>query len=97
MPEYQLSEAADCDLTEVYQYTYAQFGVAQADAYFNSLEETLLRLASNPELGLDVSALRQKYRRFVHKRHSIFYKPARNGIFVVRVLGPGMSADRNLP
>ncbi len=97
MPKYELTQAADGDLTELYTYTYTEFGEAQADAYFESLEECLLRLAESPQLGLDVAALRKGTRRFVHKRHSIYYKQTHSGIRVIRILGPGMLPERNLP
>ena len=97
MPEYRLSAAADQDLTEIYRYSYYEFGEYQTDAYFASLDEALLSLAENPELGRDVSLLRAGYRLLVHQRHSIYYKKTRRGVTVVRILGPGMSADRNLP
>lgn len=83
MPKYELSLAADGDLTELYSYTYTEFGEAQADAYFESLEECLTRLAENPRLGRDVAILRKGYRRFVHKRHSIYYNKTRSGIRVI--------------
>jgi toxin ParE1/3/4 len=69
--KYELSRAADKDLTDLYVYTFREFGEAQADAYFASLEESLARLSENPQLGIDVGTLRKGYRRFVHKRHSI--------------------------
>ena len=97
MPRYELTQAADEDLSDIYVYTFNEFGEPQADAYFQSLEETLTRLSENPELGIDASSIRERYRRFVHKRHSIYYVPMRFGIRVVRVLGPGMSAERHLP
>lgn len=97
MPRYQLTNAADQDLSDIYAYSFVEFGEKRADAYFESLEECLQRLAENPKLGMDVGSLRLKYLRFVHQRHSIYYKKSRSGILVVRVLGPGMSQDRNLP
>lgn len=39
MPRYELTEAADADLSEIYAFTYVEFGEWQADAYFESLEE----------------------------------------------------------
>ena len=90
MPRYELTEAADKDLSDIYAFTYVEFGERQADAYFESLEECLSRIADNPGLGRDVAFLREGYRLFVHQRHSIYYKPARSRILVVRVLGPGM-------
>ena len=97
MRKYRVSKAADKDLSDIYTYTYREFGESQADAYFVSIEEVLLKLTDNPNLGVDVSALREGYRRFVHKRHAIYYTADKKGIFVVRFLGPGMAADRHIP
>ena len=97
MPKYRLTESADKDLTDIYAYTYGEFGERQADTYFQSLEECFGRLAEAPQLGRDASHLRAGYRLFVHKRHSVYYQPSRTGILVVRVLGPGMMPERNLP
>lgn len=96
MAKYVLSEAAEQDLLEIYAFTLAGFGEFQADAYFQSLEERLTRLADSPNLGRDVSHLRKGYRLLIHKRHSVYYKPTANGILVVRLLGPGMGPDRHL-
>jgi toxin ParE1/3/4 len=97
VPEYQLSNAADEDLAELYAYSFIEFGELRADAYFDSFEDCLQRLAEKPQLGMDVTALRPDYYRLVHQRHSIYYKKSRSGILVIRILGPGMSAERNLP
>ena len=87
MPSYELTQAADRDLSDIYTYTYTEFGEVQADTYYQSLEECLTRLAESPQLGLGISAVRKGYRRFVHKRHSIYYKQIRSGIRVIRILG----------
>lgn len=97
MPEYRLSNAAEQDLEEIYAYTFLEFGEQRADAYFESLEDCLQKLADQPSLGMDVSALRKDYSRFIHQRHSIYYTTSKQGILVIRILGPGMSPDRNLP
>lgn len=97
MAKCELSKAADEDLSNIYAYTFREFGERQADAYFEALEESFTELAFNPELGRDVSFLRSEFRLFVHQRHSIYYKPLQSGIIVVRVLGPGMSLRVNLP
>lgn len=97
MARYRLSNAAEKDLEEIYTYSYQEFREHRADAYFQSLDECLSRLADQPQLAVDVSHLREGYSRFVHQRHSIYFKRWKTGILVVRVLGPGMSADRNLP
>jgi toxin ParE1/3/4 len=97
VPKYRLSKSADRDLSDIYVYTYREFGEAQADAYFESLEALLSKLSENPGLGVDVSAIREGYRRFTHQKHTIYYRTIKSGILVVRILGPGMVAERHLP
>jgi len=48
VPKYQLSKAADADLTELYTFSFAEFGEYRADAYFQSLENCLQKLAEQP-------------------------------------------------
>jgi len=93
--KYALSRAADIDLTDIYTFTHNEFGEQQADLYFSSIDDCLTRLAVNPRLGRDVGFVRKGYRRFVHRRHSIYYQSTSDGILVVRVLGPGMLAERS--
>lgn len=97
MRKYRLTRAADNDITDIYIYTHKEFGEAQADAYLESLETALTRLADNPQLGVAVNQLRKQYRRLIHKEHAIYYKTSKSGILVVRVLGPGMVTERHLP
>jgi len=58
VPKYQLTNAADEDLYDLYSYAFVEFGEHRADAYFESLENCLQRLAENPKRGMDVSGLR---------------------------------------
>ena len=58
MPKYQLTNAADEDLYDLYSYALVEFGEHRADAYFESLKNCLQRLTENPKLGMDVSGLR---------------------------------------
>ena len=97
MPEYALSKAAEQDLEEIYRYSFMEFGEQRADAYFEALEGCLQRLAEHPTLGMGISTIRDGYLRFVHQRHLVYYKTSKRGIFVSRILGPGMSPGRNLP
>jgi toxin ParE1/3/4 len=97
VPRYKLSGATDANLSDIYAFTFTEFGERQADAYFEPLEECLTRLAGNPQLGREIGFVRENYRLFVHQRHSIYYRPEKSGILVVRVLGPGMNRDAYLP
>ncbi len=97
MRKYRLTLAADKDLTSIYTYTHREFGEKQADAYLESVDASLTKLGEHPQLGVDVDSLRAGYRRFMHKQHAIYYRPSKPGILVVRILGPGMAAERHLP
>ncbi len=94
MRKYELSRAADRDLDDIYVYTFREFGALQADVYFESLEACLTKLAENPLLGVDAGNVRAGYRRFVHQRHTLYYRKVRTGVRIVRILGPGMSVER---
>ena len=96
MARYELSKAADADLSDIYAVTFKAFGERQADAYFESLDDCLTHLAASPQLGREIGFLRKGYRLFVHQRHSIYYKPSKPGILDIRVLGPGMKPDVHL-
>ena len=97
MRKYRLTKAAEKDVADIYLYTHREFGGARADAYLDSLEASLATLGKNPQLGVDVGALRPGYRRFMHKQHAVYYQTSKPGILVVRVLGPGMAVERHLP
>ena len=96
MLKYELSRAADRDLDDIYVYMFREFGVLQADVYFESLEACLAKLAENPLLGVDATNVRAGYRRFVHQRHTLYYRKIRPGVRIVRILGPGMSVERSI-
>lgn len=96
MPDYELSEKADEDLTEIYLFSYHQFGETQADAYLQSLEECFALLADQPRLGRKIDHVRRGYLRHEHREHSIFYKRRSNGILVMRVLYKGRDVPRHL-
>lgn len=65
MGRYQLARAADDDLTTIYTYSFNQFRERQADSYFESLEESLSRLAENPQLGIDIGRVRAAIARLL--------------------------------
>jgi|GEM_PF-1544511 len=39
MAEYRLSPAAQCDLDEIFNYTFQQWGAAQAMSYIDTLDD----------------------------------------------------------
>jgi toxin ParE1/3/4 len=49
---YKYSKKAEADLIKIYKDTFLEWGSAQADKYDNGLYQTVLNLASNPEMGI---------------------------------------------
>jgi toxin ParE1/3/4 len=96
MATVELTEEADRDLTEIYEYSYRQFGGAQADTYFLSLHDCFANLARSPSMGRSIAHLREGYFRFEHARHVVFYVKTPRGIRVVRVLHERMDPPRHL-
>jgi toxin ParE1/3/4 len=89
--QYVLTPAADRDADEHFIYIAGRSRPA-AERFFESLDATLVRLASMPELGQ-----RQNFRRPElaglrgwqvqgFEKYVIFYRPIERGIEVVRVL-----------
>ncbi len=85
MASYRLSERAKDELINIYDYTAAQFGRYQAEAYLSGLERTFGLLADFPYIGQSVDPLVPGYRRFRVQSHFVFYTGEANGI-VIRAL-----------
>ena len=60
---YAFSRDAEHDLSDIYRYTYDQFGIAQADAYFHALEQHFNAISQYPDMGTDFSRIRHHVRR----------------------------------
>lgn len=96
MADYELSVKAEQDLTEIYVFSYTNFGEAKADAYLLGLEDCIYRLAENPLLGRSIDHIRKGYLRYEYIAHSVFYKPKKRGITVVRILHGAMNIEQQL-
>ena len=71
------------------------FGETQADLYFDGLQEAFERIASHPQIGRVVEGTAD-IRRYVHRRHSIFYRSDAAGILILDLLGAGQDPERHL-
>jgi toxin ParE1/3/4 len=98
---YRLTPLARRDLRSIFAYTADRFGDRQADAYRVLLNQALERIGADPqgggskprpELGDDVRSvsLGTFARRRRSARHVVFYRPADEGLVVLRVLHDAM-------
>jgi toxin ParE1/3/4 len=92
----ELTKAADADLTEIYVYSYREFGEARAEAYFLSLGRCFEQLARFPGMGRSIDYIRRGYFRFPHASHTVYFIRIPDGIRVIRVLHQRMDPERHL-
>ena len=87
MAGYRLSNSAVADLERLYAFGMEQFGLEQADRYYDGLVVRLQDIADNPWSGPEVAHLRPGLRRAVYFSHSIYYLRDAGGVHIVRIPG----------
>ena len=91
---YVLSQAAEEDLEQVFDYTEKEFGLEQTVQYLSGIEQMCSQLLTNPMLGRERREIRDGLRSIPCQSHVIFYRILANQIRVVRVLhGSRTSGD----
>lgn len=83
---YILSEIADKDLEDIFDYTMDEFGFDQAEKYLLEIENVFQLLIINPESGKKRDEIKQGLYSFLKDNHIIFYRILDNHIRIVRVL-----------
>ena len=87
MASYQLSRKALADLDRLYETGILQFGLREADRYYDGLLERFQKIADAPLRYPSIDHIKQGYRRSVYRSHSIYYRVGENDVFIVRILG----------
>lgn len=97
MSRYLLSPAAQTDLEQIWDYSYENWGLDQAEAYLRELQRALERVSANPQIGWACDEIRPGYRKLAAASHTLFYRVTAEGVTdVVRVLHQRMDVDRHL-
>ena len=86
---------AEEDLLDIWDYSFEQWGVKQADRYLDDLEAGILNLSDNPEIGNNY-AYRENYRKLLVNHHIVFYRLSKETIHIVRVLHQSMEPNLHL-
>lgn len=94
MPVYKFTDRAEGDLASIIDYTLETWGAAQAVKYIDGLEELAANLAQTPDLGKAREDLHKGLIVFPYERHLLFYRKARHGITLVRMLHDSMDTPR---
>jgi toxin ParE1/3/4 len=94
---YELSQEADKDLEDIFDYTADKFGVTQAVAYVESFDEIFNLLAQNPKMGRERSEIRPELRSFAKESHVVFYRILKDRIRIIRVLHASRDVIKFIP
>lgn len=95
MSQVVLSPKAKADLSDVWYYTLAEWGISQAEKYVRELWATMQKQASDSSTSVDISHVRKGYRKAKSGSHVIFFKLTNAGIDVVRILHQRMDFERH--
>lgn len=96
--KYELSNAAQRDLENIWLYTYENWSAEQADRYYNLLIDEIEFIAVKPHAGKDQGHIRDGYFRTRVKSHYIFYRinPRKKLVEIVRILHQRMDIAARL-
>ena len=83
---YKLSEEADFDIEDIFDYTEHRHSFNQAVKYLNDLDVVFEQLVLNPEIGRKRNELKLNLFSITEQEHTIFYRIVKNHIRIVRVL-----------
>lgn len=86
MNNYILSQEADNDLENIFDFTNAKFDLNQAFIYLSDIEELFCKLVLNPEIGRVRNELKQGLYSFPIREHTIFYRIMSDHIRIVRII-----------
>lgn len=92
----RLSGAARVDLVEIRKYSIAEFGADVADAYFRGFNKAFSLLRERPFAGAGQPELAEGLRRYVHRRHRIFYRVDDDLVLIVRIIHHAQNARQAL-
>ena len=87
MAKYRLSNEAKNDLIQIYQYAISQFGVVQADAYFDAFFVCFNTIAERPFSFESVAYIKPGYRRCVCGTDTIYFKVNANTVDIMTIIG----------
>ena len=98
MADYIITEKAQKDLVDIWNYTYDVWSEKQADKYVGKLLEDIGKIALKPEIsGQSYEFVRNGFRGFHSGKHIIFFKILQNGkVRIIRILHESMDYRRHM-
>lgn len=93
---FQVRQAVDNDLLDIFAYGCEKFGADMAEAYIYRLEAGFLRLTAHPKLGRSIEQTIAGIRALPVASHIIYYQVTDTTIDIIRILHKSMLPERHL-
>ena len=87
MEKYQLTNKAENEIEDIYEYSILNFGLNTAQDYVSNLHECFAVLSDNRSWGNDYGFIKAGLLRYEYRSHSGYYQNTEYGILIIRVLG----------
>ncbi len=87
---------AEQDIIDIWQYSFENWGEAQADKYHDQLSDAISLIAENPAIGIACDVVRKGYRKHHINRHLIMYRVNKGTLHIIRILGDSMDYESHL-
>lgn len=95
--DYKISSKAQTDLIGIWEYTFDNWSVEQADRYLKIIIERIGEICLKPDIGKNYAFLRNGYWGVNIKSHIIFYRIQDDNIIeVIRILHQRMDFQNRL-
>jgi toxin ParE1/3/4 len=93
MADYRLSPRARHDLEAIWEYSFKQWGLEQANRYIDKIIARFEAIASDPLLLPTCDHIRSGYRRGLAERHMIYLRVNIQDVIIIRILHSQMDAN----
>ena len=95
--KYRISEKAVKDLEIIWEYTYENWSVNQADRYYKLIISEIEFIATYNTCGKSMDHIKEGYRATIVKSHLIFYRIHTDNIIeIIRILHPRMDVENEI-
>jgi toxin ParE1/3/4 len=96
MAIYKLTNRAEIEIENIYEYSIVNFGLQVAQGYLLGLHDCFDLLAEHQSFGTDYGFIEPGLLRYEYRSHSIYYRLTEDGILIVRVLGDKQDPARHI-
>ena len=82
---YKFSQKAEADLEAILEYSSQRWGAVQTLAYIDELQDRIVWLTENPQLGRPRDELLAGLRSYPQGRHMLYYAVTDQELLILRI------------